>query len=263
MWPLIILLFIACQTGNLRVIADLPSSLKETSAVEMTSNSDLLWVVEDSGNKNELYGLDNQGNITKYIKIKNRRNKDWEDLASDSLGNIYIGDFGNNNKKRKSFAILKVNEPDMAPNETEVESIEFTLPEKIKSHDFEAFFLLKDHFYIFSKSHKHGKLFKVPNREGKHEASLVTNFNLKGKSNAITAADYRNGKVALLNHDKVWLLSNFEGDDFFGGDIEALEFMHKSQKEGISFKNDFTLIITDEFAKSDGGNIYEFVLMTY
>jgi hypothetical protein len=241
-------------------MADLPNSLKETSVIEIAVDSNLLWVVEDSGNKNELYGLDGYGKIAKHIKIKNQKNKDWEDLASDSLGNIYIGDFGNNNKKRTSYNILKIISPGKSGQEVEAESIEFTLPEKSKPQDFEAFFLLEDHFYIFSKSRKHGKLFKVPNHIGKQMASHVTDFNLKGKNNAITAADHYNGQVALLNHDKVWILSNFKGEDFFNGDIEALDFEHRSQKEGITFKNDSTLIITDEFTDGYGGNIYEFNL---
>ncbi len=100
---LIIILCFSCQTGNLSVIADLPNSLKETSAVELIGNSNLIWVIEDAGNKNILYGLNTKGKIVKEIKITNAKNTDWEDLASDSLGNIYIGDFGNNSKKPEFF----------------------------------------------------------------------------------------------------------------------------------------------------------------
>ena len=110
-------LSISCDTGNLTVIADLPKSLDEISAAETIPNSNLLWVIEDAGNKNRLYGLNTNGKIIKEIKITNTKNKDWEDLASDSLGNIYIGDFGNNNKNRKVFTILKIEHPEKASNE--------------------------------------------------------------------------------------------------------------------------------------------------
>ena len=64
----------------------------------------------------------------------------------------------------------------------------------------------------------------------------------------------------LLNHEKLWLLSNFEGDNFFEGKITQVPFNHDTQKEGICFKNNTTVLITDEQHKNDGGNIYEFSL---
>ena len=252
------LLNLSCNTGNLTVIADLPKSLDEISATETIPNSNLLWVIEDAGNKNRLYGLNTKGKIVKEIKITNAQNNDWEDLASDSLGNIYIGDFGNNNKNRKVFTILKVEQPEKAAKEITPEYINFTLTKNVKSQDFEAFFLMQETFYIFSKNNKKGKLFKVPNSIGTHEAIFITNFNLKGKNNAITSADYYQDQIVLLNHNKVWHITNFKDDVFFKGDILALGFNHKSQKEGICFKDDSTLYITDERSKGNGGNLYEF-----
>lgn len=252
------LLNLNCTTGNLTVVADLPKSLDEISAAEIIPSSSLLWVIEDAGNKNRLYGLNTNGKIIKELKITNAKNKDWEDLTSDSLGNIYIGDFGNNSKNRKVFTILKVEHPEKATAEITPGYINFTLPKGIKSLDFEAFFLIQETFYIFSKNNKKGKLFKVPNSIGTHEAVFITNFNLKGTNNAITSADYYKNQIVLLNHDKVWLITNFKNDYFFKGDIHALVFNHKSQKEGVCFKNENILYITDEKAHGEGGNLYEF-----
>lgn len=256
---LFLILSFSCNTGNLKVIADLPSSLKEVSAVEIIPNSNLFWVIEDAGNKNVLYGLNEKGKIVKELKITNSKNNDWEELTSDNEGNIYIGDFGNNNKTRTQFKILKVSRPELVINETISEHINFTLPKDVKSKDFEAFFLIDSTFYIFSKNQKSGTLFSVPNSIGSHEATFMTNFNLKGKNNAITSADYKKGTIALLNHEKVWLISEFKNDNFFDGKIEALEFNHKSQKEGVCFKAN-TLIITDEQTNKTGGNVYSFTL---
>lgn len=258
----IVLLTSSCHTGELSVIADLPSSLKETSAVEVTKGSKIVWIIEDAGNKNHLYGLDTEAKIAKNLEIENVQNIDWEDLTSDNDGNIYIGDFGNNSKKRKNFAIYKVINPENANQKTTAEVITFSLPKDMKSEDFEAFFLHNNAFYMFSKDNKKCELIKVPNEIGDHEAIYVSKMKLKGKGTKVTSADISDdgNTVVLLNHDKLWKLSNFESDDFFSGTIKSVEFDHNSQKEGINFIGNNRVLITDEKTKHEGGNIYSFNL---
>jgi hypothetical protein len=263
--PLLLLTLLvssSCNTGKLTVVADLPSSLKEISAIEKTTTSDLLWVIEDAGNTNNLYGLNAKGDIIKDISISNIQNIDWEDLTSDSFGNIYIGDFGNNSKKRKNFAIYKVSNPENATDDVTAEVISFKLPKHMKSEDFESFFLYNDAFYIFSKDHKETKLFKIPNVIGDHEASYISEVKLKGKNTKVTSADISDdGKtVVLLNHDKLWKLNGFKKDDFFSGSKEELKFDLDSQKEGINLIYLNTVLITDEKTKHEGGQIYSFKL---
>lgn len=249
---------ISCNTGKLEVIADLPNNLKEASAIEKVAHSDLLWTIEDAGNKNNIYGLDLKGNIVKDIDIENASNIDWEDLTSDKQGNLYVGDFGNNSKNRDDFTIYKIS--NLKDDETDAERINFMLPKKAKPEDFEAFFLFNNYFYILSKDNKSTKLFKVPNEIGKHTAEFITKFKLKGKNTKITSAAISEDEntIVLLNHDKLWKISNFKTDNFFEGTIEILDFDHDSQKEGICFKTNTSVYITDEKNKSEGGNLYEF-----
>jgi len=255
-----VLLLTSCNTSKLKTIASVHGGLKELSAIETFPHSKLLWSIEDSGNANILYGLNTDGAIVKRITITNVKNRDWEDLTSDKKGNLYIGDFGNNSKKYKRFHIYKV--VHLQNNETKAETITFKLPKGMKPKNFEAFFIRKEHFYLFSKEAKKVTLIKVPNLVGKHTAKLVTRFNLKGKQTQITAADISDdGKIiALLNRDKIIVLSNFETDNFFEGKIDYLDFDHDSQKEGVCFKDNNTVLITDELDHLKGGNIYEFSL---
>lgn len=255
------LLFFSCNTGNLEVIADIDNSLEEVSAIAMIENSSLYWVIEDAGNNNNLYALNSKGNIEKTVTLTNAKNTDWEDLAIDNEGNIYVGDFGNNNHKRKVFTIYKILNIENIKKETEAEIITFTLPKNVKSQDFESFFLWNNFFYLFSKNNKHTDILKIENKIGNQVAEYISTFKFKDKNNKITSADIsKDGKnILLLNHEKVWLLSNFKGEDFFGGVIKALPFNHDSQKEGVVFLNDKTIIITDETNKNDG-NIYKFKL---
>ena len=82
------------------------------------------------------------------------------------------------------------------------------MPSGQKPKDFEAIFLWKDHFYIFSKEAKKFIVLKVPNRIGEHVAVVTDNFNLEGNNNKITSADINDdGKqIVLLTDDKLWHL---------------------------------------------------------
>lgn len=258
---IIVILITSCgHYGLLKIEGSMPKRLKEVSAVELDLKSHLLWVIEDAGNTNTLTKLSKTGEIVQRITITNATNIDWEDLTTDALGNIYIGDFGNNDEDRKLFKIYKVNYNDLNKTEVTAEIIEFELPKKQDSKDFEAFFIYKNSFYIFSKATKKFIVLKVPNTIGKHTASVISHFNLNGKHNKITAADIsNNGKtIVLLNHNKLWKISDFKGDDFFSGTLQKRPFNHNSQKEGICFKTDTTVIITDERKNKTGGNIYSF-----
>ena len=104
--------------------------------------------------------------IKKQVNIK-AKNHDWEDLASDKSGNLYIGDFGNNENKRKNIVILKVmNDSLKSSGGIDVLEISFFYseqkqfpPVKNKMHfDCEAFFHYNDNprwvqlFRLFSSS---------------------------------------------------------------------------------------------------------------
>lgn len=265
----ILFLFYSCTNyGQLTFVSQLSSSLKEVSGNETVVNSDLIWMVNDSGNTSEIFGVNQQGKLIKVVKVQ-AENNDWEDLTSDEKGNLYIGDFGNNNLKRKKGSILKIANQDLIQTENvDVEKIDFKYPKvdskKKASFDAEAFFYHQNYFYIFTKSRQNknlGKtlLFKVPNKKGKHIAEFISEYEFCNSVDCrITSADIsRNGtEIVLLNHTSVFIITNFNGDDFFSGEIKEIPLEHNSQKEGVCFKDDNTLFVTDEKVKKIGGNLY-------
>ena len=265
-----------CDTGELIVKADLPGSLKEVSGTETAHGSQLIWMLNDGGNKANLYGLNADGKVIKKLKI-NAKNNDWEDLTSDPKGNLYIGDFGNNLNDRKNLAILKVNRKDLESDSlVNIERISFKysdqnkFPPKKKQMNFdcEAFFFHNDSLYLFTKSrvkNEFGKtnLYKVPAKRGNHIAMFIGSFSTCNELSCwITSADISNdGKyIILLNHKSVWVFNNYKNDNFFSGEATELSLDHESQKEAVCFKSNDVLYITDETSHGGGGNLYEFKL---
>lgn len=274
---LTILLITSCTNyGQLKLVSYLSEDLKEVSGVEKSHDLNVLWMHNDSGNTAELFKVSTQGKILqkRALAVKNH---DWEDITSDNDGNIYIADFGNNNNKRKNLAILKVKQESLLNGDNvEVEKIQFSYPNQTKFppkkkdrfFDAESLFYKDGFLYIFTKSRvkgKHGKtmLYKVPATKGDYTAKYISEYtNCDAIHCAITAAAISpdKQKVVLLTHQSVLVCTNFNEDDFFSGDVKEYPFNHISQKEGVTFKDNTTLYITDEADKVGSSKLYEFVL---
>jgi hypothetical protein len=274
------ILLLSCKQDS-KVISSLyafPEKLKEVSGIAYIAQSKLLWVIEDSGNANIIYGLNPTGKLEKSITIQNAKNIDWEDITKDKEGNLYIGDFGNNENKREDLCIYKIEKDSLLKNIIDSSyKVSFVYPEQKKFppkkknllYDVEAFFEFKNNFYLFTKNRSSKFdgttfLYKVPNRAGFHQAKLLGEFKTGGsyENNAITSATISPdaSKVLLLCHSKVWLFQNFTSDNFLSGKVNELQLHHFSQKEAICFKDNSTLLIADEKSKKTGGFVYETTL---
>ncbi|HJS00584.1 MAG TPA: hypothetical protein VJ780_06585 [Flavobacterium sp.] len=253
----------------------LPKKLKEVSGMVYSQASQLTWLLEDSGNANSIYAVNNNGQLEKSITIAQTENIDWEDITKDQQENLYIGDFGNNDNERKDLAIYKIAK-DSLQNESIIPSykISFTYPEQTEFppqktklfYDVEAFVEYKNNFYLFTKNRSKGfdgttLLYKVPNKAGFHQAQLLGNFKIEGdyQNAAITSATISpdGKKVVLLTHSKIWVFKNFASDNFFSAQVNKVDLQHFSQKEAVCFKDNKTLFIADEKTKKIGGKVYQ------
>jgi hypothetical protein len=278
-WLLFVAVFtiVSCKStsGVSTKVFDLPKDIDESSGIEITQKSDWIWTIQDSGNKSFLYALDSKGKMANTIKITNENNTDWEDLSSDFEGNIYIGDFGNNKNNRQDLAIYKVDYSDLEKSEASIShKVTFFYPEqrdfppkkKELLYDVEAFFVFGSNFYLFTKNRSSDYdgttfLYRVPNKQGNHPAEKIGFFRAGGTADttAITGADISTDgeKIALLSSSKVWLFTEFLGDDFLNGMVKEFVLDSNSQKEGICFKTNDILYISDEKSNKKGGNVYE------
>jgi len=266
------------KSDELKVEFSLPKKLKEVSGITLSKDKKTIWAIEDQGNKNVIYGLDQKGNLTNDILVENAENHDWEDTTADSQGNIYIGDFGNNDNNRQNLAILKVDLKDNSQKSTKViqttkfhyeGQTEFPPKKSNWLYDCEAFVEMDGNFYLFTKNRSKGfdgtfLVFQIPNKEGDFEAKLVGKLKLDGgySDAAITSATINStkDKIVLLNHKNIQVLTGFSPNDFSTTKIQKISLNHNSQKEAIVFLDDKTLLIADERDKKAGGNVYKFSL---
>lgn len=274
-----ILLFsflISCSNyGQLTYITKLPKKLKENSGMVVRKDS-TVWFVNDGGNQDKIYQISTKGKIIKELKVKNAKNKDWEDMARDNDGNVYIADTGNNANKRKDLVIYKIPDPDKEKGDKiEAERIEFNFPEQKKfppkkknlHFDTEAIFYAKDSLYLITKNRSHpfsGKamIYRIPAKKGKYKASYLGEFIpcTDFSTCKITAADISpDGKtIALLGYGKLWLFTNFDLSNFFKGELKTIDLGIRTQLESVSFLNNKTLLLSDEELHKNGRNLYSY-----
>jgi hypothetical protein len=71
----------------------------------------VFWVHNDSGNPPALFAVKRDGTLIREYRV-NVANVDWEDIATDDQGHLYIGEIGNNDGRLPLRAIYQVDEPD-------------------------------------------------------------------------------------------------------------------------------------------------------
>jgi len=74
---------------------------------------DIYWVHNDSGNPPLLFAIHSDGRIVRQFRLE-VPNVDWEDIAIDDKGHLYLGDIGNNGGILPLRAIYRIDEPDPA-----------------------------------------------------------------------------------------------------------------------------------------------------
>lgn len=72
----------------------------------------VFWTHNDSGDSARIFAITGRGEKLAEYTVESAENVDWEDIAIDDAGRLYIGDFGNNGNARRDLAIYVVPEPE-------------------------------------------------------------------------------------------------------------------------------------------------------
>lgn len=138
--------------------------------VKSRSLPSVFWAHGDSGNAAELYAIDGQGHTLGRYEI-DARNDDWEDIAIDNAGHLYLGDIGDNFGMREELRVLVIDEPKKITKGGTLEvgiTQRFRYPDVAegtpKRLDAESLFFAAGRLYLLSKERfsTRGALFRFP-----------------------------------------------------------------------------------------------------
>jgi WD40 repeat protein len=190
---------------------------------------------------------------------------------------MFIADIGNDRNSRKNFSVYRVKFDDVNTTDKVIpEVINFTLPDQREfppvaakmNFDLESSFWHNNSIYFFSKNRTrpftgYSKLYRVPDLPGTHVAQLVDSLKITGQSDPekswITSAALSpdSKKLALLGHDRVWMIAEFTPGKFCDGKITEIPLNGSTVKKAITFHSEGTLLILDEyFTGTRDGNLY-------
>lgn len=274
----ILFLLLGCSNyGQLTYVTKLPKAIKENSGIAYYGNNKA-WFIEDHGNDDIIYQVAFNGDLLNELSVKNAKNNDWEDLTQDPEGNIYIADTGNNSNKRKDLVIYKIPNPELEPGKKIIaEEIRFNYPEQTKFppkknallYDAEAIFYRNDAIFIVTKNRSEpfsGKtlIYKIPAKKGTYSAELIGEFTpcQTARICEITSAAISpdGKKIVLLGYGFLWIFTDFKTDNFTMGNLETIDLGATTQLESVCFKDNNTLLISDEERGDTGRNLYSFTL---
>ncbi len=115
----------------------------------------VFWTHNDSGNPASLFAVTRDGALIREYPVA-ATNTDWEDIAIDDDGHLYLADTGNNTGARKQVQVLRVDEPDPraplrgTPAPLRVGTF-WRINYPAKPFDCESLFVLKGTAYLIPK----------------------------------------------------------------------------------------------------------------
>jgi len=232
-------------------------AINECSGIAKSNQFEgIYWVHNDSTGGSNLYAINRLGKLLAVIPTS-IPNTDWEDIATDNAGNLFIGDFGNFNNIRRNLAIYVLPEPDPSTNPSDVayRSFPFAFPDqkefppKRRLFDCEALFWADGSLFLLTKSlgDTYTRLYRFANliEDTVNTPQRIGFFDIGPQ---VTAADASpDGKsLAVLTSRSIWIFDRPQsGWNYLDGPARFMK-IEAGQCEAISWDSPNSLIVANE-----------------
>lgn len=148
--------------------------LREISGIAASwRNPGILWVHNDSGDRNRIYAIDGRGRHRGTFTLVGARARDWEDIAvgpgpAPGASYIYVADIGDNDNKFPAVHVYRVREPalpdTLAPGKfrlLQVDRLTFTYPDRPRDAETLMIDPLSGDLYIVTKREKQVRVYRA------------------------------------------------------------------------------------------------------
>jgi hypothetical protein len=243
--------------------------------VASRTHADIFWTHGDSGRAPKIFAIDPQGALVAELRVAEVDNVDWEDIALDDHGNLWIGDIGNNDSDRKDLVVYRVGEPDPHAGLESVgvdHRVHFSYPDQDDfsdsrgPFDAESLFWWSGSLWLATKHRRDTMtvLYRFPSVEDDAVvlervaefdvgAQLGEGHRASSFPGMVTGADVSLDakRLALLSYDAVFVFELAPGQrDPFAGKVHriALDPPYVDQVESVTWEGEQLLLINESGA---------------
>jgi hypothetical protein len=213
-------------------------------------NPGLLWVHNDSGNPAVIYLIDENLNIRFSCRLKDVKNRDWEDIAvgagpDKNKRYVYVADIGDNNGRHEIKYIYRFEEPQAGPKNAEITISEFdTIAFKLSGDkkDTEAIMVHPEtrNIYLVSKREKPVHVYELRYPFG-NEVLTAEDIAVLPLTQIVGADISADGEEILMkDYDNVyfWQTKGRSIGEALKEKPLVLHYTEEPQGEAIAFKAD-------------------------
>ena len=147
--------------------------------------SGLFYTHNDSGDKPRFFRFRRDGTVDGVYELAGTEATDWEDMCSAWVNGtpyLYLGDIGDNARRRAEIAVHRVKEPTEGGDQTIADFQSYTLRYPDKAHDCEALFVTATgDIYLVTKAREGVTgvyTLKAPSRSGTYTLTHVRNIDV-------------------------------------------------------------------------------------
>ncbi|ACU59227.1 hypothetical protein [Chitinophaga pinensis] len=226
------------------------------------------WTHNDSGNKPEVYLLDNKGQLISTIQLEGIKNRDWEDIAEGAgpiphKQYVYVGDIGNNIRLDLHTRIYRFQAPSQAPaSKTTVkpETLQISYPDGPRDAETVMVDPINKFLYVVSKREKAVGIYKTPLHFRDGEKVVMQKVGTVPYT-WITAGDISQDGRHIVIKDKslVYYWSRQAGETVeaaMARPAVSLPYVPEQQGEGIALMPDNSGYVTISEGKNPALNFY-------
>jgi hypothetical protein len=243
---------VAAQIGRI----EHPPIDESSGIIASRRHPGVFWTHNDSGNPPVLYAITRDGKLAGEFRV-DAANMDWEDIAIDDAGHLYIGDIGNNWGWRDTVSVYRVDEPNPRAKSTAPLQVteSWMLAYPAAPFECEAMFVFGEWGYVISKvsAGEQASLYRFPLKPSRDPVRLERVAALpirEAVTGADISADGRRLAVATYNGLFVFAIG---GDVASAGTVQPQMVRFKwSGVEACCFAPDGVM------ATSEGRGIYFF-----
>jgi len=161
------------QVGRLRD----PAITESSGVVASRKHTNVFWTHNDGGGagKQFLFAIHRAGDTVAAIPVEGAKFDDWEDIAIDDSGHLFLADIGNNKADRHYISVYQIDEPDpKASRRPAPIQRQWRLSYPDKPFDAESLFIWDGHGYIVSKvvDDAWAQIFGFPLKDSKEPIQL-------------------------------------------------------------------------------------------